>query len=65
LIYCKHAYGTSLGWKMMLSSLKSPWIKFSSLSLSGKFFISHSESCSMAGMSWWAVAWYCFVQTDT
>jgi hypothetical protein len=24
LIYCKHAYGTSLGWKMMLSSLKSP-----------------------------------------
>lgn len=55
---------TSLGWKTILSSLKSPWIRLSSLSLSGKFFISHLESWSMAGMSRWAAAWYWLVQVD-
>lgn len=50
---------------MMLSILKSPWIRLSSLSSGGKFFANHSARLFMAGISVWAAASYCFFQVDT
>lgn len=62
---CTSVSSTSVGWKMMLSILKSPWIRLSSSSPGGRLFASHSASLSMAGVLAWAAASYCLFQVDT